>query len=189
MHSFIFFYSYFVVSTILLLFFYNQTVAGIGRKYQETSVPLDVKLMTSTNVKYHYEERRLFNRRRKGASFTLRSHFAHHICYTLDGSNPGCYGRSTNDNSKVHCKVGLSAAGDRDSFLDGVKKQHKKGDCRDSKINGKEAWCSNNKLQDYLRIDLKKREDTIGYAIAPRRKNNKQAVSKLLIDATCKCIH
>ena len=104
MYFCVFFSQHFFIC-VILLFSYIQTVAaGLGRKYQETSVPLNVELISSTDVKYNYKERRLFNRR-KGASFTLRSHFAHHICYTLDGSTPGCHDKSTNDNSKVHCKV------------------------------------------------------------------------------------
>ena len=97
MHFCVFFSQHFVIC-IILLFSYIQIVTGLGRKYQETSVPLNVELISSTDVKYNYKERRLFNRRKGAASFTLRSHFAHHICYTLDGSTPGCHDKSTNDN-------------------------------------------------------------------------------------------
>ena len=178
MHFCVFFSQHFVIC-IILLFSYIQTVAvGLGRKYQETSVPLNVELISSTDVKYNYKERRLFNRR-KGASFTLRSHFAHHICYTLDGSTPGCHDKSTNDNSKVHCKVVLSTKGDRhpkEGWAHG-------NECKRSGIGDNGAWCARHKKQtSYLRIDLKKREDTVGYAIQPRNRHD-QATYKVKIDA------
>ena len=125
MHFCVFFSQHFVIC-IILLFSYIQIVTGLGRKYQETSVPLNVELISSTDVKYNYKERRLFNRR-KGASFTLRSHFAHHICYTLDGSTPGCHDKSTNDNSKVHCKVVFAGNEKHDAYTNG-KKEWRHGD-------------------------------------------------------------
>ena len=153
MHFCVFFSQHFVISTILFFSYIQTVTVGLGRKYQETSVPLNVELISSTDVKYNYKERRLFNRRKGAASFTLKSHFAHHICYTLDGSTPGCHDKSTNDNSKVHCKVVLSAKGDREpkeGWAHG-------GECKRSGIGDDGAWCASKKKQDsYLRIDLKK---------------------------------
>ena len=134
------------------------------------------------DVKYQFNSRRLLNPRiPSGAQVVMKSRFAHHVCYTLDGANPKCHPRSIMN--KVYCKPVVESDSDRD-----WSSVHSSGGCKKGKIDQNDAWCAPNKNIDAVSgthwhgIDLKSKKYSAGYRISSR-KNHNQATHRVKIEA------
>ena len=144
----------------------------------------DPSLNKPVDVKYNFPSRRLLNPRiREGAQVVMKSRFAHHICYTLDGSNPKCHDRSIMN--KVYCKPVLVSDSTRD-----WNDAYNHNNCKKGKMDQNNAWCALNKNIDAVSgthwhgIDLKSKKYSVGYRIASRKdKHHNQATHRVKIEA------